>query len=44
MITALALADAAWQLGSQPSVVLEDRRGERRTVWERPAQRHEIYA
>jgi hypothetical protein len=44
MITALALADAAWQLGSQPSVVLEDREGERRTVWERPAQRHEIYA
>ena len=44
MITALALADAAWQLGSQPSVVLEDGQGDRRTVWERPAQRREIYA
>jgi len=44
MITALALADAAWQLGSQPSVVLQDRNGERRTVWDHPAQRHEIYA
>jgi hypothetical protein len=44
MVTAVALADAAWQLGSRPSVVLQDRKGERRTVWDHPAQRHEIYA
>ncbi len=44
MLTAIALADAAWRLGSQPSVVLQDRKGERRTVWERPAERHEVYA
>jgi hypothetical protein len=44
MVTAIALADAAWQLGSHPSVILQDRRGERRTVWDHPAVRHEVYA
>lgn len=44
MVTAVALADAAWQLGSQPAVVLQDRWGARRTVWDHPAQRREIYA
>jgi hypothetical protein len=44
MVTAIALADAAWQLGSHPSVILQDRRGERRTVWDHPAVRHEAYA
>lgn len=44
MVTAIALADAAWQLGGDPSVILQDRKGERRTVWEHPPQRHEIYA
>jgi hypothetical protein len=44
MVTAIALADAAWQLGSHPSVILQDRKGERRVVWDHPNQRHEIYA
>jgi hypothetical protein len=44
MITGVALAEAAWQLGGQPSVVLQDRKGDRRTIWTHPAQRHEIYA
>jgi hypothetical protein len=44
MVTAIALADAAWQLGGQPSVILQDRKGERHTVWDHPALRHEIYA
>jgi len=44
MITAIALADAAWQLGSPSLVILQDRKGERRTVWNHPSQRHEIYA
>jgi hypothetical protein len=44
MVTAIALAEAAWQLGSRPSVTLQDRKGERRIVWDRPGQRHEIYA
>jgi hypothetical protein len=44
MVTAIALADAAWQLGSQPSVILQDRKGERRIVWDHPDVRHEIYA
>jgi hypothetical protein len=44
MTTAIALADAAWQLGGDPSVILQDRKGERRTVWDHPTQRHEVYA
>jgi hypothetical protein len=44
MTTAVALADAAWQLGNPCSVILQDRRGERRMVWDHPAQRHEVYA
>ena len=43
MITATALADAAWQLGHPTSVVLEDRQGEHRTVWDHPAQRNVAY-
>ncbi len=44
MITAVALADAAWQLGYDSSVVLEDLQGDRRTMWSHPEQRREAYA
>ena len=44
IVTSEVLASAAWQLGYNSSVVLEDRRGERRTIWSHPKQRHEAYA
>lgn len=43
LVTATALAEAAWQLGYDSCVDLEDRRGELHRIWTHPAQRHEIY-
>lgn len=44
IVTAVALADAAWQLGRRTAVILEDRQGEHRTVWDHPTQRRAAYA
>jgi len=43
VITAVALADAAWQLGYDATVT-EESHGVRRTIWNHPAQRHKAYA
>jgi hypothetical protein len=44
IVTATALADVFWQLGRPASVIVESRNGERRTVWDHPAERHAAYA
>ena len=38
------LAGAAWQLGYNSWVVLEDPTGARRIIWNHPKARHEAYA
>ena len=42
--TATVLAEAAWELGHDSLVVMEDNKGDLRTLWRHPTVRHELYA
>lgn len=42
--TATVLAEAAWEMGYDSSVVMESDEAERRTLWRHPELRHERWA